>query len=199
MPELPSDQPHQSPKQSHAENILNRVEPQVEKIIAEEQEGAPQSRSSTYKSSVRNISSTGKTSTMSSCLHVGIWQLTSWVLRCLVNQKKNVWICKNRNHVRRFRRGSDTRAMWFMTPSMTCCCPCLTELGVNDICFAELTADNNETWLYGFSSFSDMCRVWDEETETWDPTACTVIGSVVRLTLSNTFYTALYFILLSFA
>ena len=33
---------------------------------ASEQEGAPQSRSSTYKSSMRNISSTSKTSTMSS-------------------------------------------------------------------------------------------------------------------------------------
>ena len=51
--------------------ILDRLKPQAEKIIAEdrqasEQEGAPQSRSSTYESSVRNISSTSKTSTMSS-------------------------------------------------------------------------------------------------------------------------------------
>ena len=51
--------------------ILNRLKPQVEKIIAKnrqasEQEGVPQSRSSTYASYVRNISSTSKTSTMSS-------------------------------------------------------------------------------------------------------------------------------------
>ena len=65
----------------------------------------------------------------------------------------------------------------------------------NDICLAELTADNNETLLYGFSSFSDMCRVWDEKTEIWDSTACTVIGSVVCLTPSRAFYTALYFAL----
>ena len=46
--------------------ILNRLKPQAERIIAEEQEGVPQSRSSTYAFSVRNISSTSKTSTMSS-------------------------------------------------------------------------------------------------------------------------------------
>ena len=47
--------------------ILNRLKPQEEKIIAEEQAGrASQSRSSTYESSLRNISSTSKTSTMSS-------------------------------------------------------------------------------------------------------------------------------------
>ena len=51
--------------------ILNRLKPQAEKIIAEEQAGfragrSPQSRFSTFKSSVRNISSTSKTSTMSS-------------------------------------------------------------------------------------------------------------------------------------
>ena len=37
MPELPNNQPHQSPKQSHI--ILNRVKPQAEKIIAEEHAG----------------------------------------------------------------------------------------------------------------------------------------------------------------
>ena len=51
--------------------LLNRLKPQAEKIIAKnrqasEQEGVPQSRSSTYAFSVRNISSTSKTPTMSS-------------------------------------------------------------------------------------------------------------------------------------
>ena len=52
--------------------IQNRLEPQAEKIIAEEKAGfragrsTKQSRSSTYESSVRNISSTSKTSTISS-------------------------------------------------------------------------------------------------------------------------------------
>ena len=51
--------------------ILNRLKPQAEKIIAKErkaseQDGVPQSRSSTYAFYVRNISSTSKTSTMSS-------------------------------------------------------------------------------------------------------------------------------------
>ena len=49
--------------------ILNRLKPHVEKITAKEQAGfragrVPQSRSSTYASNVRNISSTSKTSTM---------------------------------------------------------------------------------------------------------------------------------------
>ena len=50
--------------------ILNRLKPQTEKIIAEEQAGfrvgAPQGRSSTDESSLRNIPSTSKTSIMSS-------------------------------------------------------------------------------------------------------------------------------------
>ena len=49
--------------------ILNRLKPQAEKIIAEEQAGfraGPQSRSLTYTFYVRNISSTSKTSTMAS-------------------------------------------------------------------------------------------------------------------------------------
>ena len=52
--------------------ILNRLKPQAEKIIAEEQAGfragrsTTKSRSSTYAFSVRNISSTSKTSTTSS-------------------------------------------------------------------------------------------------------------------------------------
>ena len=51
--------------------ILNRLKPQAEKISpknrqASEQEGVPQSRSSTYAFYVTNISSTSKTSTMSS-------------------------------------------------------------------------------------------------------------------------------------
>ena len=66
VPELPNNKPHQSPKQSHAEDILNILKPQAENIIAEEQEGVPQSRSSTYAFCVRNISSTSKTS---ACLH----------------------------------------------------------------------------------------------------------------------------------
>ena len=39
MPELPNDQPHQSPKQSHVKIILNILKPQAEKIIDEEQAG----------------------------------------------------------------------------------------------------------------------------------------------------------------
>ena len=51
--------------------ILNRLKPQAENIIAEEQAGfragrRTQSRSSTYTFYVKNISSTSKTSTMSS-------------------------------------------------------------------------------------------------------------------------------------
>ena len=51
--------------------ILNRMKPQTEKIITEEQAGFRAGRSTTeqiltYKSSMRNISSTSKTSTMSS-------------------------------------------------------------------------------------------------------------------------------------
>ena len=51
--------------------ILNRLKPQAEKIIAEEQagseqEGAPQSRSSTYGSSLRNIPIISRTSAISS-------------------------------------------------------------------------------------------------------------------------------------
>ena len=51
--------------------ILNRLKPQAEKIIAEEEAGfragrSTQSRSSTYAFYVRNISSTCKTSTLSS-------------------------------------------------------------------------------------------------------------------------------------
>ena len=61
--------------------ILNRLKPQAEKIIAEEQAGfragrstTEQSRSSTYAFHVRNISSTGKTSTMSSSTSKGFLQ-----------------------------------------------------------------------------------------------------------------------------
>ena len=42
---------------------------------------------------------------------------------------------------------------------------------------AELGA--NASREYGFLSFSDMCRVWDEVTETWNPSACTVRHSLV--------------------
>ena len=47
VPELPNNQSHQSPKQSHAEDILNRLKPQAEKIIAEEQAGFRARRSTT--------------------------------------------------------------------------------------------------------------------------------------------------------
>ena len=33
---------------------------------------------------------------------------------------------------------------------------------------------------YGFLAFSDMCRVWDDATETWDPSACTVRCSLAH-------------------
>ena len=46
VPELPTSKPHQSPKQSHAEDILNRLKPQAE-IIAEEQAGFRAGRSTT--------------------------------------------------------------------------------------------------------------------------------------------------------
>ena len=46
MPELLNNQPHQSLKQSHAEKH-NRVKPQAEKIIAEEQAGFRAGRSTT--------------------------------------------------------------------------------------------------------------------------------------------------------
>ena len=35
--ELPNNQPHQSPKQSHAEDQTEQLKPQAKKIIAEEQ------------------------------------------------------------------------------------------------------------------------------------------------------------------
>ena len=60
VPELPNNKPHQSPKQSHAEDHTEQIEATTEKIIAEnkqasEQEGAPQSRSSTYESSEKYL------------------------------------------------------------------------------------------------------------------------------------------------
>ena len=60
VPELPNNKPHQSPKQSHAEDHKRRGS-SVKNRQASEQKGAPQSRSSTYEPSVRNISSTSKT------------------------------------------------------------------------------------------------------------------------------------------
>ena len=39
MLELPNDQPHQSSKQSHAEDHTEQIEVTAEKIIAEEQAG----------------------------------------------------------------------------------------------------------------------------------------------------------------
>ena len=66
VPELPNNKPHQSPKQSHAEDHTEQIEATLKNRQASEQKRAPQSRSSTYESFVRNISSTSKTSTMSS-------------------------------------------------------------------------------------------------------------------------------------
>jgi hypothetical protein len=37
---------------------------------------------------------------------------------------------------------------------------------------SELRA--NDSVNYEFSSFSDMCRVWDDEKEVWDATSCMV-------------------------
>ena len=65
VPELSNNQPHQSPKQSHAEDHTK----QTEATSGEDHRrrtGRLQSRSSTYTVYVRNISSTSKTSTMSS-------------------------------------------------------------------------------------------------------------------------------------
>ena len=50
VPELPYNQPYQSPEQSHAEDlkiILNRLKSQAEKIITEEQAGFRAGRSTT--------------------------------------------------------------------------------------------------------------------------------------------------------
>ena len=72
MPELPNNKPHQSPKQSHAEDDTEQIEASsgirssLKNRRTSEQEGAPQSKYSNYESSVRNISSTSKTSTISS-------------------------------------------------------------------------------------------------------------------------------------
>ena len=68
---LPNDQPHQSPKQScwrlyWTDLCHKQRRSSLKNRQASEQEGAAQSRSSTYESSVRNISISSKTSTMSS-------------------------------------------------------------------------------------------------------------------------------------
>ena len=47
--ELPNDQPHQPPNKVMLKIILNRLKPQVEKIIAEEQAGLRAGRSTTDK------------------------------------------------------------------------------------------------------------------------------------------------------
>ena len=47
VPELPSNKPHQSPKQVMLKIILNRLKPLAEKIIAEEQAGLRAGRSTT--------------------------------------------------------------------------------------------------------------------------------------------------------
>ncbi|KAL8594137.1 hypothetical protein ACOMHN_047877 [Nucella lapillus] len=40
----------------------------------------------------------------------------------------------------------------------------------------ELGEDDNITRHYNYMGFSDTCRVWDDERETWDPSACSVSG-----------------------
>ena len=78
VPELPNDQPHQSPKQSHAKNHTEQVEATSgedhlpKNRQASEQEGAPQSGSSTHESLARNIFSTSKTSTYLHRLQEGL-------------------------------------------------------------------------------------------------------------------------------
>ena len=47
VPELPNNKPHQSPKHVMLKIILNRLKPQAEKIIAEEQAGFRAGRSTT--------------------------------------------------------------------------------------------------------------------------------------------------------
>ena len=69
VPELPKYQPHQPSRQSHAEDhdwSHKWRRSSLKNWQASEQEGAPQRRSLTYGSCTRNISSTSKTSTMSS-------------------------------------------------------------------------------------------------------------------------------------
>ena len=39
VPELPNNQPHQSPKQSHAEDLTEQIEATNGKLIADEQAG----------------------------------------------------------------------------------------------------------------------------------------------------------------
>ena len=46
LPELPNNQPHQPPKQSHAEDHTQQIEAASREDHPEEQAGAPQSRSS---------------------------------------------------------------------------------------------------------------------------------------------------------
>ena len=53
VPELLNNKPHQSPKQSHAEDHIEQIE-----ATSEDPPGVPQSRSSTYAFYVRNISNT---------------------------------------------------------------------------------------------------------------------------------------------
>ena len=69
VPELPTDQPHQPPKSCWRSYWTDWSRRQRRSLLknrqASEQEGAPQSRSSTQESSVRSISSTSKT-----CSHV---------------------------------------------------------------------------------------------------------------------------------
>ena len=71
VPELPNDQPHQTPKQSHAEDYTEQIEATSRedhhrRIGRLQSRKEYQSRSSTYAFYVRNTSSTSKASNMSS-------------------------------------------------------------------------------------------------------------------------------------
>jgi hypothetical protein len=46
--------------------------------------------------------------------------------------------------------------------------------GIVFVGFSLPELDINSTANYGFLSFADACRVWDEAKETWDTTSCTV-------------------------
>ena len=78
VPEQPNDQLHQSPKQVMLKIKLNKLKRRssLKNRHASKQEGAPKSRSTTYESSVRNIFSTCKTSTMSS--QTSVWPSTGF-------------------------------------------------------------------------------------------------------------------------
>ena len=100
VPEPPHNQPHQPPKQKHAEDHTPQIEAASGKSLpknrqASEQEGVPQSRSSTYESSVRNISSTNHQQDL---YHVligfkvfnGVWHAALWATMKKYNISANL-------------------------------------------------------------------------------------------------------------